>query len=257
MKHKTEEFLYFVLWTCDRLLDPTFRNLSGAFDEWCQRTGVNRHLVRLEQRQFVEAKADGKSGRMLRLTKAGRLAVFGGRDPREHWERAWDGQWQMIMFDLRLDQNTERQRLRRYLHSRGFGCLQKSVWVTPHPLVDEATLLADTKVNARSMFFLHAKPAAGESDEEIVSGTWDFDRINERWQVYLDLLESRPKASLQSDGEAQVFYEWTNAERRAWLHAISIDPLLPKPIWPEGYLGEPAWRQRQDAMASAAKEANG
>lgn len=253
MKPTIEEFLYFVMWTCDRMPDPTFRNLSGPFEDWCARTGANRHLARLEQRRLIDSKLKG----MLRLTDAGRQAVFGRRDPREHWDTKWDGQWRIIMFDLRLDQNTERQRLRRYLHSRGFGFLQKSVWVTPHSLLDEAKLLTDTKVKAKSMFFLDARPAAGESDEEIVSATWDFERINERWQAYLELLAAAPPASLSSDSEAQTFYEWTSTERRAWLHAISIDPLLPKQLWPDAYLGETAWQERESAMSTAIKQANG
>lgn len=253
VKQKTEEFLNFMLWNCDRLLNPSFRNLSGPFEAWCQRTGANRHLDRLEQRQLIETRTEPDEKRLLRLTQAGRTAFFGNRDPREHWDRQWDGQWRMIMFDLRLDQNTERQRLRRYLHSRGFGVLQKSVWVTPHPLADEAKLLAETKVNAKSMIFLHARPAAGETDEEIVTTTWDFDQINGRWKGYLDHLETLPRTSLQSERDTQAFYDWTVQERQQWQRAIAPDPLLPKPICPPGYLGEKAWTLRQKAMATTSK----
>ena len=250
MKHKTEEFLHFLMWTCDRLLQPTFRNLTDSFEQWCARTGSDRHINRLIQRQWIETKSQGDSERLMKLTDEGRRMIYGGRDPLENWDRDWDGQWRMIMFDLHLNQNTERQRLRRYLHLRGFGCLQKSVWVTPHPLADEAELLAETKVNAKSMIFLNATPAAGESDEEIVSTTWDFNQINSRWQSYLEMLDTKPNVSLESEKKANALYEWTNAERRAWRHAISADPLLPRLIWPDGYLGEQALKKRNQTMAA-------
>lgn len=248
MKQKTEEFLYFMLWTCEQLTQPTFRNLTDSFEQWSSRTGADRHLNRVQQREWIESKSEGDSSRVIKLTEAGRRVIFGGRDPLENWDRKWDGQWRMIMFDLHINQNTERQRLRRYLHSRGFGCLQKSVWVTPHPLVDEAELLADTKVNAKSMFFLEARPAAGESDEEIVMETWDFERINSRWKSYLEILESKPSAEFGSDTDTAALYEWSILERRAWRHAISADPLLPRALWPAGYQGEIAWQQRNQSM---------
>jgi len=255
VRHRAEEFLNFMLWTCDQLLNPSFRNLTGSFDEWCHRTGAHRHLQRLEQRRFLESRAGSEDKRLLRLTEAGRTAVFGQRNPREFWDRSWDGQWRMVLFDLRVDQNTERQRLRRYLHSRGFGCLQKSVWVTPHPLVDEARLLADTKVNAKSMILLDARPAAGESDEEIVTAAWDFDRVNRRWQRYLDLLESRPRPSLRSERDARAFYAWTVEERQLCQLALAADPLLPRQLHPPGYLGEKAWEARRKAMTASSRAA--
>ena len=41
-------------------------------------------------------------------------------------------------------------------------------------------------------------------------------------------------------------------EREAWLDAVSGDPLLPRPLLPNGYLGERVWKQRQAFFAKAA-----
>jgi phenylacetic acid degradation operon negative regulatory protein len=57
-----------------------------------------------------------------------------GRDPEQCWERQWDGQWRIVLFDVPLQKNTQRRRLWRYLRDKGFGYLQNSVWVTPDPL---------------------------------------------------------------------------------------------------------------------------
>src|SRR5260370_916786 len=86
MQAKTEELLYLLLWTCERLARPTFRNLTDSFESWAYRNGFDRQLTELERRTLVEssiAPARGResSDRVLRLTEAGRLHALGGRDP--------------------------------------------------------------------------------------------------------------------------------------------------------------------------------
>ena len=34
MKAKTEELLYFLLWTCEKAFRPTWRNLEESFEGW-------------------------------------------------------------------------------------------------------------------------------------------------------------------------------------------------------------------------------
>ena len=70
MNPKTEEFLYLLMWTCDCLFHPTFRNMTDSFEGWAYRNGLHRQLDRLEKQQFLEQQK-GKSGnRLHRLTDA-------------------------------------------------------------------------------------------------------------------------------------------------------------------------------------------
>ena len=73
MKPKTEELLYLLLWSCERLARPTFRNLTDSFEAWAYRNGLHRQLAELERQKFLEAQAtvsagDGARERVLRLT---------------------------------------------------------------------------------------------------------------------------------------------------------------------------------------------
>ena len=61
------------------------------------------------------------------VTAQGRLHVLGGRDPETQWARPWDGQWRLVLFDVPTGQNSQRERLRRYLRDKGFGYVQNSV----------------------------------------------------------------------------------------------------------------------------------
>lgn len=254
MKAKTEELLNLLLWSADLLTRPTFRNLTDSYESWAYRNGLLRQMVKLEKSQLVENRAGGADNRLYRLTAAGRLCALGGRDPLAQWSRAWDGRWRMVLFDVPVARDSHRKRLRRYLHDRGFGCLQGSVWVTPDPLEEEKKILVGAKIDVESLLLLDAQPCAGESDAEIVAGAWDFERINQRYLRLMKILDAHPKGPLRSEASAKAMLRWTSAEREAWLDAVTNDPLLPKRILPSGYLGQRAWHRRVEVLRRAGSQ---
>jgi phenylacetic acid degradation operon negative regulatory protein len=248
MKPRTEELLNFLLWTADKLVRPTFRNLTDSYESWAYRNGLLRQLKTLEKQHLLERDSQGSAERLYRLTEQGRLHSLGGRDPDKQWARPWDGCWRLVLFDVPVTQRTRRQRLRRYLRARGFGCLQGSVWVTPDPLQTEREILAGGKVDVASMLLLEARPCAGESDAEIVAGGWVFEHINRLYAQHLDVLKQRPAGPPRDPPVAKAFQCWAARERQAWLGAVTLDPLLPQALLPPNYLGCQSWQQRRKAL---------
>ena len=124
MRAKTEELLYFLLWTAETISRPTWRNMTGSFEGWAYRKGLFRQLQRLENQQWLERRSPPAGDRLYRLTEAGRLQALGGRDPEVCWRRRWDGRWRLILFDVPEARRSARTALRRYLRDRGFGYLQ-------------------------------------------------------------------------------------------------------------------------------------
>ena len=254
MKPKTEEFLNLLLWSADMLLRPTFRNLTDSYETWAYHNGLLRQIDTLEKQRFVERDAAWRDERIYRLTERGRLHALGGRDPGERWSRKWDGRWRLVLFDIPTTHNTRRTQLRRYLRKRGFGCLQNSVWITPDALEEERQILVGGKVDVESLILLDARPCAGESDREIVKGAWDFERINLRYAQHLKILDDRPAQALRNEAAANALLHWGAAERKAWLEAVSNDPLLPERILPSEYLGQRAWRRRIKVLREAGRQ---
>ena len=208
LKPKTAELLYLLLWSCEMLCRPTWRNLTESFEGWAYRNGFHRQLAQLEKLQLVERMARSSADRVHRLTEAGRVWALGGRDPEVCWQRPWDGRWRLVLFDVPLGQDSTRNKLRGYLRCRGFGYLQNSVWVTPHPLTDERQILAGNAVDVESLILLEAKPCSGESDAEIVAGAWDFDAINRRYAKHLEVLQQCPHGHLDTAADARAFQRW-------------------------------------------------
>ena len=239
------------------LARPTFRNITGSFESWVYRNGLQRQLAKLERRKFLESShAEGNSSphfnRALRLTEAGRVHALGGRDPEARWRRCWDRQWRLVLFDLPNAQSTLRNRLRNQLRRLGFGWLQNSVWISPDPLETEKASLAHSRVDVASLIILEARPCGGETDEEIVAGAWDFERINQLYVRHDRILAARPREALRGEAAARLFQKWAVQERLAWLAVITEDPLLPESLLPAGYRGRKAWQKRLTALKSAA-----
>jgi phenylacetic acid degradation operon negative regulatory protein len=213
-----------------------------------------RQLHRLENRQWLESRINPAGDRLHRLTEEGRLQALGGRDPEACWRRRWDGRWRLVLFDVPEARSSTRNKLRRYLQSRGFGYLQNSVWITPDPVHRERAMLADGPVDVESLILLEARPCAGESDADIVAGAWNFDEINQRYNRHREILLRRPPRRLDTEAAAKAYHRWLRTERAAWLEAMERDPLLPEALLPPAYAGRQAWRLRQEIMTEAGKQ---
>jgi hypothetical protein len=109
-------------------------------------------------------------------------------------------------------------------------------------------------VDVESLILLEARPAAGETDAQIVAGAWDFGEINRRYAGHLTILESRPTGSVREVTTAETLRKWAHREQASWLAAVSADPLLPRGLHPAGYLGPRVWETRVKTLGKAARQ---
>lgn len=254
MKPKTEELLWVLLWACDIFSQPTSRHLTDSFESWAYGNGFLRQIQRLERQEWIESTTTPAGDRVYRLSRTGQVHALGGHEPVKRWDRPWDGTWRLALFDVPESHSANRNKLRRYLQSRGFGYLQNSVWITPDPVNRERALVADGPVDVESLVFLEARPCAGETDADIVAGAWDFGAINRAYERNREVLARRPKRPLDCESAAARFHQWLREERKSWQAVMRLDPLLPKALLPSNYGGRPAWNRRQEVMAEAGKQ---
>lgn len=240
MSPRNEELLYFLMWTADTLLRPSWRHLEGdSFEAWASRNRLSRRLEDLAHQQLIERHPDPDLDRVVRLTEQGRLRALGGRDPMKQWSRHWDGTWRLVLFDVPTGRVELRQQLLRLLRRRQFGYLQKSVWVSPDATEEVRAVLGDSRVQTDVFVVIEGKPAAGESDAEIVAGAWDFTAINRRYEHYLAFAQKPPPGGPR-------LVEWARRENAAWKTALAGDPLLPAALLPAGYTGQRAYQRRKE-----------
>jgi phenylacetic acid degradation operon negative regulatory protein len=76
--------------------------------------------------------------RFLKLTKKGELEALMAKVKGKVPEKAWDGKWRLIVFDIPEQAREKRDKLRFLLKQAGFKKLQASVFISPYALNREA-----------------------------------------------------------------------------------------------------------------------
>jgi len=234
---------------------PTWRSMTGSFEEWSYRNGCLRQMQALESQGWLESR-EGSDGteRVYRLTRKGYLRALGGCDPEERWNRGWDGKWRMIVFDLPEKQRALRNELRKQLRAARFGGLQGSVWISPDPVHVIGEQLKKSASSCGVMTFFEGMTCGGEHLSELVAAAWNFTKLQSDYEEYIAHLKQMPSAS--KAGFRNHLLEWGRMEKQLWSVCIEEDPLLPRELWPAGYAGEKAWKARVLALRCAGKLAN-
>lgn len=252
MKAKTELLLYQCLWAADVMFRPTWRNLSGSFEEWAYHKGMLRQIRTLEEAGWLESrKAADDTDRVFRLTEKGFLKALGGRHPETQWNRGWDRKWRMIMFDLPENKRGLRNELRKQLKSAHFGGLQKSVWVCPDPMDAVCESLKKLAAVSGVMLFFEGSACGGESDKDLVSQAWNFEQIDRAMEAHQLHLKEIPQSG--EHGWRERLLAWATEEKQLWSRILQVDPLLPRELWPDHYQGEKAWKNRLTALRKAGR----
>ena len=124
---------------------------------------INAAVSRLRKEGYIEIKErNGKA--FVQLTEKGRRrfrryklqALVSQKPPK------WDGKWRIVIFDVRENRRSARNRLRDELRNFGFVRLQNSVWGYPY---DSEELISLLKTDGRlwnSVLYIVAEKLEGE-----------------------------------------------------------------------------------------------
>ena len=248
-----EELLTLMCYGLDLLMMPTFRNWDQSYEGWLYKNGLLRRMQWLEAQKFLLREGKHKEW-VYRLTDSGHSRVWGGRDALASWNRRWDGRWRQVMFDLPVHQKSERAKLIRWLKRNGFGYLQDSVWIRPDPVTELAEEMKSFRDDAASFTLLESRCAPGFSNQALVTGAWKFDEIQEQYRHYLQFASQSGERLRRERLHPRDLFAMLREERTRWFAAFEPDPLLPSSLLPKDYLGQKAWRTRQDLLRSFAAQ---
>ena len=249
---KSQDWLALLSYGLDLLVTPTPRKILQSFEEWDYQNRLRPQLKQLHRAKLLE-RAGRERNATCHLTERGRLAAWGGVDPTQRWQRAWDGHWRLLLFDLPASDRQLRLRLWRWLRSQRFGYLQNSAWISPDPVDESHFPLQHLKLKPETVTILESRPVHPGSDAGLVTASWDFALINRLYQEALHLAKQGVKLARNPAATPAQLRQWLAAERETWLSAIAGDPLLPNSLLPAEYLGRAAWQRRQAVFRDLAQ----
>lgn len=258
MKPKAELLLHWFMFSAQRSTQLTFRNWMDVRSCKEKSRGTTRHLRTLEREKLLERLEGAHSNTTLyRITEKGRLTALGGRDPERQWNRYWDGLWRFLIFTIPEKERLYRVRLRTQLRRHHFGCMQRSVWVSPDCLQLSREELQGLGVHSEHFSLvegLPAMPVSGQKSRSLVAKSWNFSTINQAWEQlsrHLDVLDTLPRLD-----DYLNLVHWFKKQFLYWRSVALIDPLLPTCLLPPNYKGIETWDYRKSVMKSFARRIN-
>jgi len=194
-------------------------------------------LYRLRKKGVIAASKTDGTLPILKLTPAAEMQLPPYLNPEKFWNKSWGKLWYLLMFDVPEKQRSYRDTLRTFLKQRHFGCLQKSVWVTPIDVrADYDDLNRAASVDSVAFLFA-ARTVLGFGNQSVVKEAWNFAKINKIQKLYLQFAEEnilRIKKKPVSESEILQLLRMDNL---AYAQAMLNDPLLPKELHPSDYAG--------------------
>lgn len=246
MRAGTDLLLYRLLWVTELLyLSPYVRH-GGGFYDWAARHGYSRQINRLESQALAEKTRHSMMGRLLKLTDQGREKVAAVTDPNHLWNRDWDGEWEIALFDIPEADRIIRHRLRKLLRAEKFGQLQQSVWLRPSGSTGKALRRIERTTTSGVLQIVSARMRARDQ-RDIVKRAWDWDEIGETIHEYRAHLK-RLKTIQGPDSPQGPLNDWFLECFAKWRQWMRVDPLLPRKLWPTSYRGLSCWKEKQHAM---------
>ncbi|MCF7849180.1 MAG: hypothetical protein K9M45_10035 [Kiritimatiellales bacterium] len=195
-------------------------------------------VYRLRRDGLIVAGGQGGKTPRLALSPAAQENLPVYFDPEKAWNRKWNGIWYMFVYDVPEVDRSYRDVLRRFLKRLRLGCLQQSVWITPHdirPQFDDLTKGAGVDSFA---YLFEAQTVLGLPNRRVVDDAWDFDRLYEIQRHYCKVMEtnlSRLSAARHGSEELSAL---VRLALDAYHGAFIEDPLLPRKLLPDSYQGE-------------------
>lgn len=209
---------------------------------WCgcfpSRTAHYGAIARLKRAGVLSFSRRKDGRRILRLERQ-RPPV----DPGRFWAKRWDGIWRLLTYDIREQDKGFRNSLAQLLRRMRLGCLQRSVWVSPHDIRAEYDDLARiTRIDFDSYLF-EARTVLGRDRMDVVRDAWNMDRLNAQYRWYIDTCGARAQSLREGSLERSDVERLAAEEALAYKDLLETDPLLPRSLHPSGYLGEDAHAQ--------------
>ena len=230
----------------------------------CGRNDLYRHcypnersyhssVARLKKNGLVAVRHRDGSLPTLSLTEEGQAAVPDYYSPHRLWGKKWNKRWYVVMFDVPECERAYRDNLRSFLKQKRFGCLQKSVWVTPFDVRAEYDDLEHAAAVDSVAFLFEAQTVLGRGALSVVQHAWDFDKLEKLQSEYIRFAKGNlAKLSPYTCNESELV-QLLRMDNLAYSQAMVLDPLLPEELHPPGYCGKGAYEAHTElAQAIAA-----
>ncbi len=146
---------------------------------------------------------------------------------RKFQKKPWWGYWTVVIFDIPEENRKVRNKLRRKLKELGFGSWQKSVYISPHPLVEELTEFLENEGLDEWTYCFQAKNIGGREDKKLAEEIFPLGKLRKAYK------------KLKGDIQRFLKEKWQSREKvsreiyffvKRYFELLQKDPFVPEEI---------------------------
>ncbi|NUS65178.1 MAG: PaaX family transcriptional regulator [Saccharothrix sp.] len=158
----------------------------------------------------------------------------------------WDGLWTVVVFTMPVGEKSRRSALRAELRWRGFAPLYDGVWVSPHPLADDAhAALVEATPGAVTAFRARQVEFASDVTRDPIEA-WDLVAIANEYETFLHRWEPLVPDVRAGDVTGAAAVRARTEVMDTYRRFPALDPLLPAAFMPADW---PRARAREVFLA--------
>ena len=206
------------LWTLPKYSRKKYRLLVGRL----VREGIISQAI-------IEGKVN------YRLSEMGKKQLLTSYPVLGIENKAWDGFWRIVIFDIPESQRILRDKLRQYLLKMGFGELQNSTYVSAYDYQKEFLQWLKEHHLEKNVLLLESKQKYLGEPKLLGEKVWGIEKLNSGYKQIIDRLTTR--FGLKDEARRE---EWLKKVYRDYLEVLLQDPWLPVELLGENWQGEKA-----------------
>lgn len=228
-----------------QLVGKSYENMYG----WVPRKYKRHNFMHLVWRSiktgYIE-KVDKEGEVFIRLTSRGNKKIVRDFPLLSLQNRKWDKKWRVVIFDIEEINRNTRDSLRTKLKELGFGMIQKSVFISPHDIIEDFNEFIRSFGLNEDVYTFEALGLATGDAKELANKVWNIDILNEKYREIIDEIEDehliylRDRGKILNDSNVENKVEMVRKLREEYLGLVLSDPFLPKELLPADWEGERA-----------------
>lgn len=204
-----------------------YRNIYGWVPRRWQKHHFQRAVGRLLKTGDIE-KTTRSGEPIIRMTSQGRGKWVREFPLFELSQKPWDNLWRIVSFDIPEKLKSRRNSLREKIERLGMGKLQESLYISPFDFAVDLQEFVEDHGLADFVDVFEARHTFGEDSKSLAWRVWNLERLEKKYSELLDLFEEKQTPGSEDRNNLQLKFE----------EIILDDPLLPKELLPENWVGE-------------------
>ena len=171
-----------------QLVSNGYKNMYGWIPKKYKRHNYYQLLSRSLKAQIIE-KIEKEGEIYIRITSGGIKAIKRDFPMLGFQDKPWDRKWRIVMFDIKEVNRLARDSLRRKLKELGFGILQKSVFISPHDIINDLSEFLRVLGLRDYVYLLETNRLIFGDEKELANSVWNIDKLNEEYKNIVEEIE--------------------------------------------------------------------